>query len=162
MYSFILRVYWLHYCYYSCRFATSLRANPGVYTHFRFLQVETCPCSTCVTGVMTLKLPFLKRRGSGVDPGVKERLWLTVHWPKGRPSQVVSSCFGSGLFDLQLLVFITVFTFDSRFWVQVGITSFLSRTEKYLILIIAYIWKFYKVSGFRNIFHRFFRYVKNL
>ncbi|KAM9450672.1 gem-associated protein 5 [Clarias gariepinus] len=45
-------------------------------------------------GVMTLKLPFLKRRGVGVDPGVKERLWLTVHWPKGRPSQVVSSCFG--------------------------------------------------------------------
>ncbi|XP_051955361.1 gem-associated protein 5 [Xyrauchen texanus] len=45
-------------------------------------------------GVMTLKLPFLKRRGAGVDPTVKERLWLTVHWPKGRPSQVVSSCFG--------------------------------------------------------------------
>ncbi|KAF7697383.1 gem-associated protein 5 [Silurus meridionalis] len=48
-------------------------------------------------GVMTLKLPFLKRRGVGVDPGVKERLWLTVHWPKGRPSQVVSSCFGGEL-----------------------------------------------------------------
>ncbi|KAI4880888.1 hypothetical protein NFI96_029768 [Prochilodus magdalenae] len=48
-------------------------------------------------GVMTLKLPFLKRRGAGVDPGVKERLWLTVHWPKGRPSQVVSSCFGGEL-----------------------------------------------------------------
>ncbi|KTG05867.1 hypothetical protein cypCar_00018168 [Cyprinus carpio] len=45
-------------------------------------------------GVMTLKLPFLKRRGLGVDPTVKERLWLTVHWPKGRPSQIVSSCFG--------------------------------------------------------------------
>nr|XP_055035925.1 gem-associated protein 5 [Misgurnus anguillicaudatus] len=45
-------------------------------------------------GVTTLKLPFLKRRGAGVDPGVKERLWLTVHWPKGRPSQIVSSCFG--------------------------------------------------------------------
>ncbi|TRY96147.1 hypothetical protein DNTS_028341 [Danionella cerebrum] len=44
--------------------------------------------------VMTLKLPFLKRRGAGVDPGVKERLWLTVHWPKDRPSQIVSSCFG--------------------------------------------------------------------
>ncbi|XP_072517898.1 gem-associated protein 5 [Salminus brasiliensis] len=48
-------------------------------------------------GVMTLKLPFLKRRGAGMDPGVKERLWLTVHWPKGRPSQVVSSCFGGEL-----------------------------------------------------------------
>ncbi|KAF4077608.1 hypothetical protein AMELA_G00210050 [Ameiurus melas] len=48
-------------------------------------------------GVMTLKLPFLKRRGTGVDPGVKERLWLTVHWPKGRSSQVVSSCFGGEL-----------------------------------------------------------------
>lgn len=46
------------------------------------------------TGVMTLKLPSLKRRGVGVDPGVKERLWLTVHWPKGRPTHVVSSCFG--------------------------------------------------------------------
>ncbi|KAA0720372.1 Gem-associated protein 5 [Triplophysa tibetana] len=45
-------------------------------------------------GVMTLKLPFLKRRGAGVDPTVKERLWLTVHWPKGRSSQIVSSCFG--------------------------------------------------------------------
>ncbi|XP_076836153.1 gem-associated protein 5 isoform X2 [Brachyhypopomus gauderio] len=45
-------------------------------------------------GVMTLKLPFLKRRGAGADPGVKERLWLTVHWPNGRPSQVISSCFG--------------------------------------------------------------------
>ncbi|KAK9955780.1 hypothetical protein ABG768_015633 [Culter alburnus] len=45
-------------------------------------------------GVMTLKLPFLKRRGVGVDPALKERLWLTVHWPKRRPSQIVSSCFG--------------------------------------------------------------------
>uniref|UniRef100_A0A667XMW5 Gem nuclear organelle associated protein 5 n=1 Tax=Myripristis murdjan TaxID=586833 RepID=A0A667XMW5_9TELE len=44
-------------------------------------------------GVMTLKLPYLKRRGSGVDPAVKERLWLSVHWPKGRPTQLVSSCF---------------------------------------------------------------------
>ncbi|CAJ1063279.1 gem-associated protein 5 [Xyrichtys novacula] len=44
-------------------------------------------------GVMTLKLPFVKKRGSAVDPGVKERLWLHVHWPKGRPTQLVSSCF---------------------------------------------------------------------
>lgn len=44
-------------------------------------------------GVMTLKLPYVKKRGSAVDPGVKERLWLHVHWPKGRPTQLVSSCF---------------------------------------------------------------------
>lgn len=44
-------------------------------------------------GVMTLKLPFVKKRGSAVDPGVKERLWLHVHWPKGRPTELVSSCF---------------------------------------------------------------------
>ncbi|XP_036900726.1 gem-associated protein 5 [Sturnira hondurensis] len=47
-------------------------------------------------GVMTLKLPFLKRRG-GVDPTVKERLWLTLHWPKDPPTQLVSSCFGGEL-----------------------------------------------------------------
>ncbi|XP_076130089.1 gem-associated protein 5 [Alosa pseudoharengus] len=47
--------------------------------------------------VMTLKLPFLKRRGATVDPGVKERIWLTVHWPKGMPTHVVSSCFGGEL-----------------------------------------------------------------
>ncbi|KAL4660029.1 gem-associated protein 5 isoform X1 [Arapaima gigas] len=48
-------------------------------------------------GVMTLKLPNLKRRVTGVDPNLKEKLWLTVHWPKGRPSQIVSSCFGGEL-----------------------------------------------------------------
>uniref|UniRef100_A0AAX7TL49 Anaphase-promoting complex subunit 4 WD40 domain-containing protein n=1 Tax=Astatotilapia calliptera TaxID=8154 RepID=A0AAX7TL49_ASTCA len=48
-------------------------------------------------GVMTLKLPYLKRRGTAVDPGVKERLWLSVHWPKGRPTQLVSSCFSGEL-----------------------------------------------------------------
>uniref|UniRef100_UPI003AAE5D3E gem-associated protein 5 n=1 Tax=Centroberyx gerrardi TaxID=166262 RepID=UPI003AAE5D3E len=48
-------------------------------------------------GVMTLKLPYLKKRGSGVDPGVKERLWLSVHWPAGRPTQLVSSCFSGEL-----------------------------------------------------------------
>ncbi|XP_029439095.1 gem-associated protein 5 [Rhinatrema bivittatum] len=48
-------------------------------------------------GVMTLKLPFLKRRGGGVDPAVKERIWLTVHWPRGRPTQITSSCFGGEL-----------------------------------------------------------------
>nr|XP_033783003.1 gem-associated protein 5 [Geotrypetes seraphini] len=48
-------------------------------------------------GVMTLKLPFLKRRGGGVDPAVKERIWLTVHWPQGRPTQITSSCFGGEL-----------------------------------------------------------------
>ncbi|XP_008274681.1 gem-associated protein 5 [Stegastes partitus] len=48
-------------------------------------------------GVTTLKLPYLKKRGSAVDPGVKERLWLHVHWPKGRPTQLVSSCFSGEL-----------------------------------------------------------------
>ncbi|XP_030601912.1 gem-associated protein 5 [Archocentrus centrarchus] len=48
-------------------------------------------------GFMTLKLPYLKKRGTAVDPGVKERLWLSVHWPKGRPTQLVSSCFSGEL-----------------------------------------------------------------
>ncbi|XP_061606965.1 gem-associated protein 5 isoform X2 [Phyllopteryx taeniolatus] len=48
-------------------------------------------------GVTTLKLPYLKRRGSAVDPTLKERLWLNVHWPKGRPAQLVSSCFSGEL-----------------------------------------------------------------
>ncbi|XP_061659471.1 gem-associated protein 5 [Syngnathoides biaculeatus] len=48
-------------------------------------------------GVSTLKLPYLKRRGSAVDPTLKERLWLNVHWPKGRPAQLVSSCFSGEL-----------------------------------------------------------------
>ncbi|KAM9347919.1 gem-associated protein 5 [Symphorus nematophorus] len=48
-------------------------------------------------GVMTLKLPYVKKRGSAVDPGVKERLWLHVHWPKRRPTQLVSSCFSGEL-----------------------------------------------------------------
>ncbi|CAN9501079.1 unnamed protein product [Ophioblennius macclurei] len=47
--------------------------------------------------VMTLKTPYLKKRGSPVDAGVKERLWLHVHWPKGRGTQLVSSCFGGEL-----------------------------------------------------------------
>ncbi|XP_066446558.1 gem-associated protein 5 [Eleutherodactylus coqui] len=48
-------------------------------------------------GIMTLKLPYLKRRGGGTDPMVKERLWLTVHWPCGHPTQILSSCFGGEL-----------------------------------------------------------------
>ncbi|XP_060054020.1 gem-associated protein 5 isoform X2 [Erinaceus europaeus] len=48
-------------------------------------------------GVMTLKLPFLKRRGGGVDPTVRERLWLTLHWPKDQPTQLISSSFGGEL-----------------------------------------------------------------
>ncbi|XP_077402822.1 gem-associated protein 5 isoform X2 [Vanacampus margaritifer] len=48
-------------------------------------------------GVTTMKLPFLKRRGSAVDPTLKERLWLNVHWPEGRPRQLVSSCFSGEL-----------------------------------------------------------------
>uniref|UniRef100_A0A665TMK7 Uncharacterized protein n=1 Tax=Echeneis naucrates TaxID=173247 RepID=A0A665TMK7_ECHNA len=48
-------------------------------------------------GAMTLKLPYLKKRGSPVDPGVKERLWLSVHWLDRRPAQLVSSCFSGEL-----------------------------------------------------------------
>nr|XP_057943708.1 gem-associated protein 5 isoform X2 [Doryrhamphus excisus] len=48
-------------------------------------------------GVSTLKLPYLKRRGSAVDPTLKERLWLNVHWPKGQPTQLVSTCFSGEL-----------------------------------------------------------------
>ncbi|XP_028322979.1 gem-associated protein 5 [Gouania willdenowi] len=40
--------------------------------------------------VTTMKLPHLKRRGA-VEPGLKERLWLTVHWPPGRTTQLLSS-----------------------------------------------------------------------
>ncbi|KAM8835184.1 gem-associated protein 5 [Synchiropus picturatus] len=47
--------------------------------------------------VTTLKLPFLKKRGSAVDPSVKERLWLNVHWPSSRPMTLVTSCFGGEL-----------------------------------------------------------------
>lgn len=54
-------------------------------------------------GVMTLKLPYLKKRGSAVDPGVRERLWLNVHWPKGRGAQLISSCFSGELLLWDLL-----------------------------------------------------------
>lgn len=58
---------------------------------FRRLNSESAPAA-----LMTLKLPFLKRRGSAVDPGVRERIWLSVLWSKGRPAQLVSSCFRFG------------------------------------------------------------------
>ncbi|XP_075066228.1 gem-associated protein 5 [Mixophyes fleayi] len=45
-------------------------------------------------GIMTLKLPYLKRRGGAADPTMKERIWLTLHWPHGRPTELLSSCFG--------------------------------------------------------------------
>uniref|UniRef100_A0A8C0UFD6 Gem nuclear organelle associated protein 5 n=1 Tax=Cyanistes caeruleus TaxID=156563 RepID=A0A8C0UFD6_CYACU len=47
--------------------------------------------------VMTLRLPPTKRRGGAVDPAVKERIWLTVHWPAARPTEIVSSGFGGEL-----------------------------------------------------------------
>ncbi|NWU03966.1 GEMI5 protein, partial [Urocynchramus pylzowi] len=53
--------------------------------------------STRGRSVMTLKLPPTKRRGGAVDPAVKERIWLTVHWPAGHPSDIVSSGFGGEL-----------------------------------------------------------------
>ncbi|XP_024921222.1 gem-associated protein 5 isoform X2 [Cynoglossus semilaevis] len=52
--------------------------------------------------VLTLKLPYLKRRGSAVDPSIKERLWLTVLWMKSRPGQVLSSCFSGELLHWDL------------------------------------------------------------
>ncbi|XP_072256588.1 gem-associated protein 5 isoform X2 [Pyxicephalus adspersus] len=48
-------------------------------------------------GVSTLKLPYLKRRGGSIDPATKERLWLTLHWPHGHPTQLLSSTFGGEL-----------------------------------------------------------------
>ncbi|XP_019361637.1 PREDICTED: gem-associated protein 5 isoform X2 [Gavialis gangeticus] len=48
-------------------------------------------------GVITLKLPSVKRRGGAVDPAIKERIWLTVHWPSDHPSELMSSCFGGEL-----------------------------------------------------------------
>ncbi|KAM3844618.1 gem-associated protein 5 isoform 2-T2 [Vipera latastei] len=52
--------------------------------------------------VMSLKLPFLKRRGGGVEPVVKERLWLTLHWPSNQPTCIFSSCFGGELLKWDL------------------------------------------------------------
>ncbi|XP_048344202.1 gem-associated protein 5 [Sphaerodactylus townsendi] len=52
--------------------------------------------------VMTLKLPFLKKRGRTIESAVKERLWLTVHWPRTQPTQIFSSCFGGELLQWNL------------------------------------------------------------
>ncbi|KAJ6667841.1 hypothetical protein lerEdw1_016162 [Lerista edwardsae] len=61
------------------------------------IRVWSCTRSRVLT---TLKLPFLKRRGGGVEPAVRERLWLTVHWPK--KTQIFSSCFGGELLQWDL------------------------------------------------------------
>ncbi|XP_056358695.1 gem-associated protein 5 isoform X2 [Oenanthe melanoleuca] len=60
---------------------------------------QTIRIWSCTRGrsVMTLKLPPTKRRGGAVDPAVKERIWLTVLWPAGHPSDIVSSGFGGEL-----------------------------------------------------------------
>uniref|UniRef100_A0A663F2C2 Gem nuclear organelle associated protein 5 n=1 Tax=Aquila chrysaetos chrysaetos TaxID=223781 RepID=A0A663F2C2_AQUCH len=60
---------------------------------------QTIRIWSCTRGrsVMTLKLPPTKRRGGAVDPAVKERIWLTVHWPSGRSTEIISSCFGGEL-----------------------------------------------------------------
>ncbi|XP_066185321.1 gem-associated protein 5 isoform X1 [Sylvia atricapilla] len=60
---------------------------------------QTLRIWSCTRGrsVMTLKLPPTKRRGGAVDPAVKERIWLTVLWPAGRASELVSSAFGGEL-----------------------------------------------------------------
>ncbi|EOA96589.1 Gem-associated protein 5, partial [Anas platyrhynchos] len=60
---------------------------------------QTIRIWSCTRGrsVMTLKLPPTKRRGGAIDPAVKERIWLTVHWPSGRSTEIVSSSFGGEL-----------------------------------------------------------------
>ncbi|NXN88149.1 GEMI5 protein, partial [Bombycilla garrulus] len=60
---------------------------------------QTIRIWSCTRGrsVMTLKLPPTKRRGGAVDPAFKERIWLTVHWPAGRPTELLSSAFGGEL-----------------------------------------------------------------
>ncbi|XP_061473449.1 gem-associated protein 5 isoform X2 [Rhineura floridana] len=63
------------------------------------IRVWSCTRSRVV---MTLKLPFLKRRGGGVEPAVKERLWLTLHWPQSQPTHILSSCFGGELLQWDL------------------------------------------------------------
>ncbi|XP_078062482.1 gem-associated protein 5 isoform X2 [Mustelus asterias] len=52
--------------------------------------------STNGKGVLTLKLPSMKRRGVA-DLGMKERIWLTVLWPRTRVTQLISSSFGGEL-----------------------------------------------------------------
>ncbi|XP_028574181.2 gem-associated protein 5 isoform X1 [Podarcis muralis] len=63
------------------------------------IRVWSCTRSRVV---MTLKLPFLKRRGGGVETPVKERLWLTLHWPPSQPTHILSSCFGGELLQWDL------------------------------------------------------------
>ncbi|XP_041253526.1 gem-associated protein 5 isoform X2 [Onychostruthus taczanowskii] len=60
---------------------------------------QTIRIWSCTRGrsVMTLKLPPTRRRGGAVDPAVKERIWLTVLWPAGHPSDIISSAFGGEL-----------------------------------------------------------------
>ncbi|XP_053935308.1 gem-associated protein 5 isoform X3 [Cuculus canorus] len=60
---------------------------------------QTIRIWSCTRGrsVTTLKLPPMKRRGGAVDPAVKERIWLTVHWPSGHSTEIVSSSFGGEL-----------------------------------------------------------------
>uniref|UniRef100_A0A8D2LAI0 Gem nuclear organelle associated protein 5 n=1 Tax=Varanus komodoensis TaxID=61221 RepID=A0A8D2LAI0_VARKO len=63
---------------------------------------QTIRVWSCTRTLMTLKLPFLKRRGGGAEPAVKERLWLTLHWPQSQPTQILSSCFGGELLQWDL------------------------------------------------------------
>nr|XP_060621501.1 gem-associated protein 5 isoform X2 [Anolis sagrei ordinatus] len=65
---------------------------------------QTIRVWSCTRGrvIMTLKLPFLKRRGGGIEPAMKERLWLTLHWSKSHPTRIFSSCFGGELLQWDL------------------------------------------------------------
>ncbi|NXE91924.1 GEMI5 protein, partial [Menura novaehollandiae] len=60
---------------------------------------QTIRIWSCTRGrsVMTLKLPPTKRRGGAMDPPVRERIWLTVNWPAGRSTEIVSSGFAGEL-----------------------------------------------------------------
>ncbi|XP_054834207.1 gem-associated protein 5 isoform X3 [Eublepharis macularius] len=63
------------------------------------IRVWSCSRSRAV---MTLKLPFLKRRGGSIESAVKERLWLTLHWSRSQPTQIFSSCFAGELLQWDL------------------------------------------------------------
>ncbi|XP_042304465.1 gem-associated protein 5-like [Sceloporus undulatus] len=66
---------------------------------------QTIRVWNCTRGrvIMTLKLPFLKRRGGGVELAAKERLWLTLHWSQNQPTKIFSSCFGGELLQWDLI-----------------------------------------------------------
>uniref|UniRef100_A0A669PRW2 Gem nuclear organelle associated protein 5 n=1 Tax=Phasianus colchicus TaxID=9054 RepID=A0A669PRW2_PHACC len=61
---------------------------------------QTIRIWSCTRGRIEM-VPFFSK-GGAVDPAVKERIWLTVHWPCGRPTEIVSSSFGGELLHWDL------------------------------------------------------------